>query len=166
VFSTFLWFVSPLWAWFIRAFLLTKLSYFFFALLICILWYIYNVLFLNNLFGYNTLFTYKINNILFITGIYSMCFLGLMKTCKFWMPGCSADGDRLTSPLCTTSGRLRNFGTRFNQIRRGKSSRMRLYRLCCGGWRGEENRRFNFKFGMFCSGSEVSMIHSKVTVNP
>ena len=111
------------------------------------IWY-----FFNNLFRCNTLFTYTINNIPFTIDIHSMCFLGLMKTCKFWMPGCSAVGDRLTSPLCTTSGRLRNFDTkchptetRFNQIRCGKINKIKLCLLCCGlggGVKVRKRRKF------------------------
>jgi hypothetical protein len=56
--------------------------------------------------------------------------------------------------------------TRFNQTGCGKSNKMYLCLLCCGGSRGEGKNRLNFKFEILYSGSEVSVTYSKVIIAP
>ena len=56
--------------------------------------------------------------------------------------------------------------TKFSHIICGKSNKIQLWLLCCGGCRGGANLRLNFKFQIFYSDSEVSVAHSKVTAGP
>jgi len=107
------------------------------------------------------LFTYAIRNILLIISIIFSAFLGPaghLQVFKCPIAVWSVVRDHLCSRHhggCIIWRQNHPTETRFNQTSCGKSNKIQLCLLCCGGYTREGNLRFSFKFEIFYSCSEV-----------
>lgn len=111
-------------------------------------------IFFKYLFGYKTLFTYTTKNFVLIIGIIFSVVSDKQRlslfTTSWW--------------LCTFDSKCHQTDTTFIHRICGKINKIQLCFLCCRVCRGEDNLWFGFKFEIFYLGSEVSMVHLKITV--
>jgi len=124
------------------------------------------ILFLNIMFSCNTLFTYSSEDIV-SNWHYIQCVPWAWWTlASFWMFGVSVVSYNTKAVVffwqqvsCPTE-------IGFNLTRCGRSNNIGFFLLCCWWWRAEGRFWFNLIFEIRCSGRQLSVAQSKVTVAP